>query len=257
MDKGVEERIAEFERALDKYLHFLRGGRIDRDLALRIERIQLEIIEYLSSILPDPPMEAWEALGILRERGLLADVVERVSKATGDEPRDIDEALAAFQSGDLDKPGAKTLLIAVQAVARYVADKRLEKEGPLDIQTPHCPVCGAESKTMIVGNDGFYMICPFCAYKWRISRSKVVCPYCGSDNPISIGVFTDRRRRIGLFVCQECGATWRGILDRSIRAPRILLPLISLGAESFRRFAKDSIELIRDGEANASLEGGQ
>lgn len=254
MGDYVEEKLAEFEKALDKYLHLLRGGRIDRDLAVKIEKAQLEIINQLSLVLPNPPDEAQSALRALHEKRLLAEIVRRTAALTGDEPVDIDEALAAFQSGDLEKPGARTMLIVVQAIARYIAEKRLEKEGPPEALTPYCPVCGAESKTMIVGNDGFYMVCPFCAYQWRISRDRVVCPYCGSANPISIGVFTDRRRRIGLFVCQECGSTWRGILDRSIRAPRILLPLISLGAESFRRFAKDSIELLGDSEGDASLE---
>lgn len=246
MGGQVEDRLAEFEKALDKYLHLLRGGRVDRDLALRVERVQLEAMEALSQLLPEPPEDAMEALRLLLENGGLAEVVERVSRVTGESVGDLDKALAAFQAGDLEKPGAKTLLLAVQAVARYVAEKRLEKRGPEDALTPYCPVCGAESKTMVVGRDGYYMVCPFCAYTWRISRDRVVCPYCGSDNPVSIGVFTDRRRRIGLFVCQECGSTWRGIIDRSIRAPRILLPLISLGAESFRRFAKESIESLGD-----------
>lgn len=246
MGGRVEDRLAEFEKALDKYLHLLKGGRIDRDLALRVEKAQLEAMEALSHLLPNPPDEAVEALRLLLDNGGLAEIVERVSNITGEKVEDLESALRAFQAGDLEKPGAKTVLLAVQAIARYIAERRLDEKGAEDALTPYCPVCGAESKTMVVGKDGYYMVCPFCAYTWRISRDRVVCPYCGSDNPISIGVFTDRRRRIGLFVCQECGSTWRGIIDRSIRAPRILLPLISLGAESFRRFAKESLESLGD-----------
>jgi len=157
-------------------------------------------------------------------------------------------------AGDIDTPGAKAALITVQAVARAVARLR----DPVNLLSATCPVCGAESKTM-VARDALYMVCHFCGYQWIVSRGEVVCPYCGTNDPISIGVFTDKKRRIGLFTCQECGSTWRAIMDRSIRAPATLLPLIAVGAEHYRRFAVYSLGDKYTGKAkeDASLEEGE
>jgi len=233
----VEDRLQDFRIALDKYLHLLRGGTVDKEKALLVERIQLELMAEAESLLEgEIPGEAQAALDKLERMGWLDQAIRRVGSRINDEPGDPKKALEAFLRGDLDEPGARAALIVVQAVARLVAEHR----EPVNLLSAMCPVCGAESRTM-VSRDALYMVCHFCGYQWIVSRGEVVCPYCGSNDPISIGVFTDKRRRIGLFTCQECGSTWRGILDRSIRAPPILLPLIAYGAEIFRRFAVISL----------------
>ncbi len=235
----VEERLREFEKALDKYLHLLRGGRIDREKTMLVERIELEIIQELEEELsPDgTPQPLDRLLDRLEECGWLHAKILEVAERIGEDQVNPTKALESFLVGDVEAPGAKAAFIVVQAVARYLASKTPAR----DMVSSRCPVCGAESKTMTVEGDGYYMVCPFCGYAWRVSKDRVVCPFCGSDNPVSIGVYMDRKRRIGLFVCQECGSTWRGILDRSIRAPRILLPLISLGAEAFRAFLREDM----------------
>ncbi len=256
MGLDVDRSLEDFSRALDRYLHLLRGGKIDRRAAMLVERLELELMSELDSLdWRRVPGTAREALDELARIGWLYEAVERIARAIGDEAADPASAVAAFLRGDMEKPGSRAALIVVQAVSRFVAEKRLSAEGPVEAVTPRCPVCGAESRTMVVERDGYYMICPFCTYKWRVSRTgRMVCPFCGSADPIAIGVFTDRKRRLGLFVCQECGATWRGILDRSIRAPRILLPVISLGAEAFRGFVEEHIKSLSDHTGDAGLE---
>jgi len=213
--------ISEFREALERYMHLLRGGRVDVAKAVEVEEIELNLIGELAAALPDPPATAHEALTRLASTGWLWNAIRKVGERIGDEPRDPETALKAFLSGNLEEPGAKAALIVAQAVARHVAESRLARNGVHEEITPRCPVCGAESKTMVVKRDGYYMVCHFCAYEWRISRTgRMVCPYCGSDNPVSIGVFTDRRRRIGLFVCQDCGATWRGRARQEHQGPQ-------------------------------------
>jgi len=251
----VEKELQEFRTALDRYLHLLKGGTVDKKKAILVERIELELIGEVLPILEErKPRDAQEALDILSREGWLAEAIQRVGSRVEDPVEDPEEALRAFLMGDVDRPGAKAALITVQAVARAVA--RLRE--PVSLLSARCPVCGAESKTMVV-RDALYMVCHFCGYQWIVSRGEVVCPYCGSNDPISIGVFTDKKRRIGLFTCQECGSTWRAVMDRSIKAPATLLPLIAMGAELFRRFAVYSLGDKYTGKAkkDAPLEEGE
>ena len=244
LDKNIEEMFEEFKRSLDKYMHLLYGGKIDRQRALTIEKTELMLSElFFREGLCTPDDSLNENLRRLIENDLKISLI----KSALDNLRNIDDsikldfdfekALERFLSGELETPEAKVVAIIVQSLARCIAHHRLVR-GVEDRLSPYCPVCGAESRTMVVRQDGYHMVCPFCGYEWRISRSMPRCPWCGNDNPISIGVFTNKQRRIGLMVCQECGNTWRAILDRSIKAPNILLPLISLGAERFRTFVR-------------------
>lgn len=243
MSNWVDKRLNEFKRSLDKYLHLLKGGRIDVDKAALVERVELELVEELRNT-GKCNGGLQDILGSLESTGWLEKAFHKAAESLNAEvPGGINvrDALQSFLTGNMEDAGANIIAVVVQAVARCVAEKRLEEEGVRDAQTPFCPVCGAESKTIVVRDTGYHMVCPFCGYEWRVSRDKVICPYCGNSNPISIGVFTDKARRIGLMVCQECGATWRTIMDRNIKAPRILLPIISLGAEAFRKFLHEDM----------------
>ena len=256
---NVNERLEEFQKALEKYMHLLKGGRVDVDKALLVEKVELEIMEILESIDVDPMDDLEKVLRKLADMEVLEEIMSFAGDRLGDPVDDAGKALEAFLKGDIEQAGAKSALVAVQAIARWIAEKRLE-HGTEERISPYCPVCGAESKTMVIEKDGYYMVCTFCTYKWRVSRTgTMICPYCGSSDPIAIGVFTDRRRRLGLFVCQNCGSTWRAILDRNIKAPRILLPLIALGAEAFRGYLERSISLEGGGgdSSDAGLEEGQ
>jgi len=256
---NIDERLEEFQKALEKYMHLLKGGKVDVGKAIMVERVELEIMKMLENVDVDANSSLETVLRKLSDNGVLEEVLDYAGEKLGDPVEDPNAALESFLKGDIEQPGAKAALVAVQAIARWLADKRLES-GVEERISPYCPVCGAESRTMVVEKDGYYMVCTFCSYKWRISRTgTMICPYCGSSDPIAIGVFTDRRRRLGLFVCQNCGSTWRAILDRNIRAPRILLPVIALGAEAFRGYLERSISLEGGGgdSSHTGLEEGQ
>ena len=251
MDTGnnaIEEKLREFETALDKYLHLLHGGRIDQERAVIIERIELKIQNVLAGEgLCDPRASLNDSVKRLLEREqihnkLIKIINELVMDGNVDSLTNIDleKATEMFLKGEVESREATIAAIIIQSLARCIAEQKLT-EGTEERLTPYCPVCGAESRTMVVRDGGYHMICPFCGYEWRISKDRPRCPWCGNDNPISIGVFTNRQRRIGLMVCQECGSTWRAILDRRIKAPNILLPLISLGAEAFRTFMSNDM----------------
>ncbi|MCE4600722.1 MAG: formate dehydrogenase accessory protein FdhE [Desulfurococcales archaeon] len=242
-DRAIEEKLREFETALDKYLHLLHGGRVDQERAVAIERIELKLQSALANEgLCDPRAGLNDGVRRLLEKDQIHDkLVEIVNELIRDEnidfptSIDLEKATKMFLNGEVESGEAMVAAIIIQSLARCIAEQRLAMEIEEKL-TPYCPVCGAESHTMVVREKGYHMVCPFCGYEWRISKDRPRCPWCGNDNPISIGVFTNRQRRIGLMVCQECGSTWRAILDRRIRAPNILLPLISLGAEAFRTF---------------------
>ncbi len=242
MSGQVNERLEEFKTALDKYLHLLKGGSIDREKSINVERVELKIMDELRANNACRG-ELQSVIDGLLSGGWLGEAFHRVAEMVGlSLTRDVDVriVLREFLAGNMEREETTIMAILVQAIARCVAEERLN-EGVEDRTGPICPVCGAESKTMVVRDYGYHMVCPFCSYEWRISKDRVICPYCGNSDPVSIGVFTDKKRRIGLLVCQECGETWRAILDRGIRAPRILLPVLSMGAEAFRKFLHEDM----------------
>lgn len=243
MESQVEERLKEFQQGIEKYMHLLKGGMVDRDKSLNVERIELELVQELRQ--SNKCMgDLQKTLDELQSSNWIVEAFIKASSSMGVEASmdiDVEKALRDFFTGNIDSEESMVMAIIVQSIARCIAEESLEMNGIIDATTPYCPICGAESRTMVVRDDGYDMICPFCSYEWRVSRENPVCPYCGNSNPVSIGIFTDKARRIGLLVCQECGETWRAILDRGIKAPRILLPVISMGAEAFRKFIRDDM----------------
>ncbi|MCE4620284.1 MAG: formate dehydrogenase accessory protein FdhE [Desulfurococcales archaeon] len=258
----VKERMREFKDALRRYTHLLKGGKIDLEKSVKIEEIELSLIEDLlknQPVICRSRRDLQDLIGDLLDSGWIEEAMRKTSEGLNVEiDGDPKEALEAFLTGNVEKPEGKIALLVVQAIARCLAESKLEDNEIVEEITPICPVCGAESKTMVLERDGYYMVCPFCSYKWLVSRDKIRCPYCGNDNPVSLGVFSDRARRLGLVVCQECGATWRLVIDKSIKAPRILLPVISLGAEAYRQFIRDEMVRKPGGQqtTNTVVEGG-
>ncbi len=258
----VRERMEEFKDALRKYTHLLKGGKIDLEKTIKIEELELKLIDDLisnKSVICESKRDLQSLIEALLDSGWIEEAMRRASHELNVEidssPR---EALEAFLTGNVEKPAGKVALLVVQSIARCLAESKLESGEIVEEVTPLCPVCGAESRTMVLEREGYYMVCPFCSYKWLVSRDKIRCPYCGNDNPISLGVFSDRARRLGLVVCQECGATWRLVIDKSIKAPRILLPVISLGAEAYRKFIHNDMVRKPGGQhtTDAIVEGG-
>lgn len=232
--------VRELESALLRYIHLLKGGRVDVKKTLEVERLEQEIIseilgnEETRRLLEENELP--QALSKMRDAGLLGRLVERVARAIGEEIRSLDSALEAFYTGRDDEPGFRSVFIAIQAVARAKALLYEGAHGKVESPEPVCPVCGAVSKTMVkLGPEEYGMVCPFCGYIWTVSRTGFVCPFCGNRDKLSLGVFTGKKaKRLGLAWCQACGATWYVILDRSIKVPRLLLPVLARGAEIYR-----------------------
>jgi len=245
---NIQDEIKHYRNALRKYKHLLKGGKIDENIAVKIEEIELNLIKQLySTDLCDTTLNLEDLLKSSKIHEWILEKIREVASNLGEEIDDPEQAINAFLEGKINIKGINSAFIVIQSVARCLANTMLN-HNKIDDLTPYCPVCGAESKTMVLMDDGYNMVCPFCHYVWRISKNTLRCPYCGNSNPVSLGVFSDRTRRIGLVVCQECGSTWRIIMDRNIKAPRSLLPLISLGAEAYKRFVHR--DMVREEETS-------
>ncbi len=232
------DRVSELRSGLHRYRHLLKGGEVDYDIALKVEEIESKIIDEIINnkkiieILENNDLQ----VALSRLRDFIAEKARIAAEELGDNIEDVDEALEAFYVGDQEKPGFRSVFIVIQAIARVKSEIFEEKNGQVVNPSPVCPVCGAISRTMVKEEDGrFTMVCPFCGYKWTVSRRKLICPYCGNSDPLSLGIFTGRKsKRLGLAWCQACGMTWRVVLDYTIRVPRLLLPVIAHGAEIYR-----------------------
>ncbi|AFZ71031.1 uncharacterized protein involved in formate dehydrogenase formation [Caldisphaera lagunensis DSM 15908] len=228
--------IEEFVSSIRRYGH-LAGFKIDIEIARKIEEIQLNIINDINKMISNLQYDDLNSfVSSLSQQGTLQELIKETSKSLGEEieKKDADNALKEALEGNMDFKGAKTSLIVLQALSRLYAEKFEEKNGNISNQSPYCPVCGSESKTMIKTNNEYKMVCHFCGYTWKVSDKKIVCPYCGNDEEFSLGIFSDKEGRIGLVFCQKCKSSWRIILDESIKAPSIVLPLIALGGEKFK-----------------------
>ncbi|MCE4624487.1 MAG: formate dehydrogenase accessory protein FdhE [Desulfurococcales archaeon] len=230
--------VEELRNAINRYKHLLKGGEIDYDKTLLVEEIEEELIENakrndeIIKILDNN--ELTTALAKLTEK-LREDYV-RVSEKLGHRLTNFDEALEAFLTGKKDVPGFNIIFIIIQAYARLKAQLYEEEKGNINNSTAECPVCGAISRTMLKEDERTYsMICPFCGYKWIVSTNGLRCPYCGNTDKLAIGVFTGKKlKRLGLAWCQSCGETWRVVLDKGIKVPRLFLTALSFGAEIYR-----------------------
>ena len=242
----VRRRVNELVTAITRYRQ-LHGLNVDLRVARSVEDLQARIIlELKERGVVKELSSASEALRRLleRERSLLLEFYRAASELTGDPevPGDFDDVLASALSGDVEKPGARAILLVVQAVARAVAEERLNSGEPESDLSVYCPVCGAASETMYKRKGVFYMVCHFCGYTWRITGSDLlVCPACGATAPIDVGVVADKHKRLGMAACQRCGFRWRVILDEHLRAPLIVLPLIAMGAERYRPALEEAL----------------
>ncbi|MCX8195970.1 MAG: formate dehydrogenase accessory protein FdhE [Acidilobaceae archaeon] len=224
----------ELASALMKYAHLV-GSPINLEWVKSVERVQQEIMSQVRAEARESS-DLRELLSQLDSSGKLEAMVRRVAGEIGDEVKDVRKAVAAALAGNAEEEGFRSALLTLQAVARAFAEGR---EAVAE-QSAFCPLCGARSETSFKRGDKYYMVCHFCSYVWLQSSGKPTCPYCGNSSEISIGMFSDRQRRLALMKCWECGSTWRAILDETIRAPAIVLPLIAMGAESFRRAAEEA-----------------
>ena len=260
----MEERLLAFERYLRRYSARL-GLKVDVELAKKVERVQLKIMDDVRAALDralSKDVKLVNVLAALYDSGKLKEYVLEVSRELGGEAPDINvgEALAAAVSGNLEVRGSKEALMAVQAVARALAESYEEAYGNVEEPSPYCPLCDSESDLMIKQGVEYRMVCPLCGYEWVVSRGYMKCPYCGNSNPFKLGVLSDRERLVGLAVCQECGSTWKIVVDEEIAtAPRTLLPLFAMASERLRSVAESLAGLAKGGGVgnDSSQEGRQ
>ena len=232
----------------ERYKHLLHGGSIDVDLAEKIEDIEKNIINNIKNII-DLDKDLEEIIRELTENGVLDELIRDVGRELKVNVKDARKAVNTFLDGNLQDEQARIAFIVIQAVARLKAmhseQKGLSEKARI---TPYCPVCGAESGTMVRYKGAFYMVCPFCGFMWRVSDT-FICPYCGNTDKLRLGVMTGKRsKRLGIAWCQECGRTWRVILDERVvlSVPRLLLPVIAYGAEIYR----EALSSVMDDESS-------
>jgi len=257
------EELKAFEQALRRYSTIL-GLRINVELAKSVEAVQAKIMKdveaFLSSVdLGSPDLS--NLLARLSDSGRLSNYIVEVGRALKDEvsPDKAEESLTKALEGDVSSRGSRSALLVFQAVARAYASHYERKNGTVEEVTAYCPLCGSESRTMVRVGEEYLMVCHLCGYAWRVSRKTLVCPFCGNSNPFSIGIFMDKDGRLGLAYCQECGSSWRVVLDERVAsAPRILLPLLALAAERLRGALPGgaSGEELHEGSSEGQLGGG-
>jgi len=248
----VRRRVTELVTAITRYRQ-LHGLHVDLRIARSVEELQARIIVRLKSEeVLHGSSTAREALSRLLDerRDLILEFYREAADLTGDppDPGDLESILASALRGDVERPGSKSMLLVLQAIARAVAEIREESGGSGAELSIYCPVCGAASETMARRRGWYYMICHFCGYTWRVSGELLTCPNCGATAPIDVGVVTDKHKRLGLAGCQRCGYTWRVLMDEHVRAPNIVIPLIAMGAERYRSALTKALELAKSGD---------
>ncbi|MGC8969283.1 MAG: formate dehydrogenase accessory protein FdhE [Conexivisphaera sp.] len=223
--------LEKFEEAIRKYRALL-PEEPDLDRAKRIEEVQLRIADELRDLI-DEGAGLDAVLGELDANGTLRALIEEVAEELGPEDRvDAEEAYRKAVGGDVEGVEGMSALLVIQAVARAYAEKYEARNGRSRSDSDACPLCGTESRTMVREGNTYYMVCPLCSHEWYLSDGSLRCPKCGESE--RLGVYTDRRGILGLASCQGCGHTWHLILGE-VDAPRVVLPLIGMGAERFRR----------------------
>ncbi len=234
---SVRRRLREFRLALSRYEH-LSGVRVDKGLSLKVEEAELVVEEALLPAAREAVSQGLDFKGYV-ERIEAAGSLERLASEAASilgyrgETLDYRTALARLAEGAEVGEEERLAFILIQGAARAYARAYEEAYGRAEALTAECPLCGGSSDVMVKREDGYYMVCPFCFYEWR-TGAEVACPYCGSTDRLAIGMFMDRARRVALAHCQDCGSSWKVVLDPSIRAPRVLLPLIALAAEKYK-----------------------
>ncbi len=240
-EDGVEERVRrrlrELRTSLARYEH-LAGLRLQRAQILKAEEAQLRVMERFRAAARNA-VAAGATLDQLASElaasGALEDAVREVAETLGvARYKPLYEALdsiASSSAGDEERPA----FLALQALARVYAEEYEAVRGPGSSDNASCPLCGSISDVAAHDGRSYYMVCTLCFYKWSLGR-EVSCPYCRSRDPLAIGLFMDQQRRVALAHCQECGSSWKIILDPGLarRAPRLVLPLIALAAEKYR-----------------------
>ena len=214
-----------FEEALKKY-GFLMLDEPDLEEAKKVEEAQLLILRRVRGAI-DLSKGLEEVIDSMEADGSLSEAAEEIADALG---------WQAPAGGDSRDREVVPVVLAIQAVARAYAEEYERKNGVVEWEGDRCPLCGTESDAMVVEGDRYYMICPLCGYKWLQSEGSLRCPRCGEE--VKLGVYSDKSGLLGLAKCQGCGHTWHIVLG-DIDAPRIVIPLIAMGAERFRRALPD------------------
>jgi len=242
---NVEDLVNEFRHALERAERTFKLE-VPLDVATKIEELQLEVIDELkekahAAVEENKSLDQCvaEVLPSLLNKYYLTFIEELDLR---NNVEDLGEAILNLEAGRIDTNGSRVVFLIVQAVARAYAEAFERVKGVIERRSTRCPLCNVESDIIVRWPDGTYrMLCPFCGYTWIVSRGSLVCPRCGSKNPVALGVFSDRERRVGLFVCQDCGYKAKIILDVNIvkRFPRSVLPLIALNGERYRPFLRE------------------
>jgi len=241
---GVEELVS----SLSRYAHML-GFPVNIEWVRVVEEVQERVMSDVRGE-ASGYSSLREFVDALESRGYILRASLEASRVLGEEVEDYGRAFRAALSGDLSVRGARVVLIVLQAIARAYAEEMLKKGVRVE-SSAYCPICGAVSETMFKEGGMYYMVCHFCSYKWLVSADKPICPYCGNSDELSIGVLGDKQMRVALVKCWKCGATWRAIMDETIKTPLILKPLIAMAAEKFRKVLE---ELEKAAESTGSYE---
>jgi len=243
MSDDTGRRLKEFRKALERYLHMIKLE-LDIEKSVEIEGLQLRIIEELRDK-ADKAIDEGEDLerftNNLLESGEIESVYKRIMDVIAPgSGATLVEAAEKLNSGEYEDESAASLMMVLQAIARAYAEAYEQKRGGARVKGSKCPICGTTADILYRGEEGeYYVLCPFCYYSWRLSEDSPVCPHCGSTDKLGLGIYSDRAMRVGLLHCQGCGGTARVVLDRSIRVPRPVIPLIAIGADKFRAVLGD------------------
>lgn len=226
------ELMEDVAAALMRYAHLI-GSSFNVEWVRRVENAQRKIMEAVAEDVKNHD-DLEELLAHLLQSGRLYDLASMLARELGEEIASGKDSIEAALSGNSEAPGFRAGFLTIQAVARAFA----EEAESVESSDASCPICGSRSETMWKREGDYYMVCHFCGYTWLQSRKRPSCPYCGNKVEISLFIVTDKQRRVALLKCEECKSTWRAVIDETIRAPPILVPLIAMAAEKFRPVVK-------------------
>ncbi len=165
--------------------------------------------------------------------GLFGEIPEKLKKP-GAGPLLTKKALRAWYTGEALPPamlnGDSVTIIGmiIQSTLKPVlaahAEVLVDSIDQEQWRRNYCPVCGGIPDIAFLETErgARYLLCSRCDSEWLFQRLQ--CPYCGTQDPDALAVFTDEKGIYQLNVCDKCKCYLKTI-DLRKAGDDVLMPL--------------------------------